>query len=129
MPVRPRKPCAEQGCPELVDPGEKYCQKHKALHPDPVRSGSSRGYNRDWQRISKQYLASHPLCVKCMERGKYTKATVVDHITPHRGNKKLFWDPENWQALCKPCHDRKTGEEDRVVTYAYRERGGGPENL
>jgi 5-methylcytosine-specific restriction protein A len=34
---------------------------------------------------------------------------VVDHIIPHRGDQYLFWDQENWQALCKDCHDRKTG--------------------
>jgi 5-methylcytosine-specific restriction protein A len=38
---------------------------------------------------------------------------VVDHIVPHRGDKKLFWDSSNWQALCdgqtgRGCHDRKT---------------------
>jgi 5-methylcytosine-specific restriction protein A len=25
----------------------------------------------------------------------------------------LFWDEDNWQALCKPCHDRKTAVEGR----------------
>ena len=24
-------------------------------------------------------------------------------------NKQLFWDENNWQPLCKDCHDRKTG--------------------
>jgi 5-methylcytosine-specific restriction protein A len=36
---------------------------------------------------------------------------VVDHIIPHRGNRELFWDTENWQALCTPCHNRKTKQE------------------
>ena len=40
---------------------------------------------------------------------KLTPATVVDHIIPHRGDKRLFWDEKNWQPLCKDCHDRKTG--------------------
>jgi 5-methylcytosine-specific restriction protein A len=44
-----------------------------------------------------------------MAKDKYTMAVVVDHITPHRRNKELFWDKTNWQALCKRCHDRKTG--------------------
>lgn len=65
------------------------------------------------------FLAEHPLCVKCMERGVYTKATVVDHIIPHRGDRLLFWDKSNWQPLCKACHDKKTGEEDRYVVYTY----------
>jgi 5-methylcytosine-specific restriction protein A len=41
-----------------------------------------------------------------------TVATVVDHILPHRGDRVLFWDRSNWQALSKKCHDRKTAEHD-----------------
>ncbi|WP_223866012.1 HNH endonuclease [Salipiger aestuarii] len=42
-------------------------------------------------------------------------ATVVDHIQPHKGDKALFWDRNNWQPICKHCHDRckqlnETGE-------------------
>jgi 5-methylcytosine-specific restriction protein A len=40
-------------------------------------------------------------------------ATVVDHIVPHRGDQRLFWDEANWAALCKPCHDAKTAREGR----------------
>lgn len=32
-------------------------------------------------------------------------AEVVDHIQPHKGDTDLFHDPDNWQALCKQCHD------------------------
>lgn len=36
----------------------------------------------------------------------------MDHKIPHRGDAALFWDPNNWQAMSKPCHDRKTALED-----------------
>ena len=78
-----------------------------------------RGYNRRWQKARKSYLEAHPLCVECAKQGKYIRATVVDHIVPHRGNQKLFWDQNNWQALCKECHDRKTLTEDINPTYTY----------
>jgi 5-methylcytosine-specific restriction protein A len=55
-----------------------------------------------------------------MEEGRYVKATVVDHIKPHRGDQTLFWDRSNWQALCKQHHDEKTGKEDRRMEYTYR---------
>lgn len=119
MPSKPKIPCKHPGCPELVAPGTKYCEKHKALHPEEVRSASSRGYSRAWQKASKAYLTSHPLCVNCVKEGKYTKATVVDHIVPHRGDQTLFWDQNNWQALCKKCHDKKTWTEDKVPEYRY----------
>src|SRR5699024_6785952 len=72
-----------------------------------------------WQKASKAFLQSHPLCAECRKQGRYTKATVVDHIVPHRGDQKLFWDRSNWQPLCKACHDRKTWREDNRPTYTY----------
>jgi hypothetical protein len=58
-------------------------------------------------------LSRNPLCVECERQGRITPATVVDHIIPHKGNLELFWDEDNLQALCKPCHDRKTAKEGR----------------
>jgi len=122
MPNRPKVPCRHPGCAELVQAGQKYCAQHKALHPEEVRSAGSRGYNRSWQKARTAYLAAHPLCVMCQKEGRYTKATVVDHIIPHRGNQRLFWDTDNWQALCKRHHDQKTGNEDSRPEYRYGER-------
>ena len=119
MNMKPKVPCKHPGCPELVPPGNKYCEKHKAMHPEEVRSASGRGYGNQWRKASKQFLEHHPLCVKCREEGKFVKATVVDHIVPHRGDSELFWDRGNWQALCKKCHDRKTRQEDQIPTYHY----------
>jgi len=34
-----------------------------------------------------------------------TALLVADHRIPHRGDPDLFWDPDNLQTLCKPCHD------------------------
>ena len=79
----------------------------------------TRGYNSKWRRESKKFLEIHPLCVRCLEKGIATPATVVDHIIPHRGDQELFWDRSNWQPLCKKCHDRKTMTEDKEVKYSY----------
>ena len=122
MPKKPKTPCLHPGCPELVEPGTKYCEKHKKLHPaEPLRErgANERGYGYAWQKARKAFLAAHPLCVMCQKEGKYVKATVVDHIIPHRGDKKLFWDSSNWQSLCEHHHNLKTGNEDRYVQYEY----------
>ncbi len=75
-----------------------------------MRGGAdARGYDARWRIARKRYLSQHPLCVECLKENKLTPATVVDHIVPHRGDQKLFWDESNWQPLCKDCHDRKTG--------------------
>ncbi|WP_083509382.1 HNH endonuclease signature motif containing protein [Hyphomicrobium sulfonivorans] len=62
-------------------------------------------YGSRWQRERLRYLAKHPLCVRCQDRGRLVPATVVDHVRPHRGDLQLFWSPTNRQALCKACHD------------------------
>ena len=119
MPRRPNTPCQHPGCPCLVPYGSKYCEKHRPLHPEEARPAAGRGYGSRWQKASRRYLAANPLCAQCMKEGRYVRATVVDHIVPHRGDQKLFWDENNWQALCKRCHDRKTGREDSRPEYRY----------
>nr|WP_211224439.1 HNH endonuclease signature motif containing protein [Eremococcus coleocola] len=52
------------------------------------------------------------MCEECKKHGRTTVATVVDHIVPHKGNKKLFWDSNNHQSLCESCHNRKTASKD-----------------
>ena len=122
MPKKPKVPCKHPGCPELVEAGTRYCEKHKTLHPEEVRSANTRGYGRAWQKARKHYLETHPLCAECLSEGRYTKATVVDHITPHRGDPRLFWDTGNWQALCEHHHNVKTGNEDSRPTYRYKRK-------
>jgi 5-methylcytosine-specific restriction protein A len=41
----------------------------------------------------------------CKGQGVVEQATVIDHIQPHQGNQRLFWDQSNWQPLCKLHHD------------------------
>lgn len=36
----------------------------------------------------------------------------MDHIQPHRGDLDLFWGRDNWQALCRSCHDRRKSREE-----------------
>ena len=109
MPKHPKRPCRYPGCPNLCESGT-YCPEHSAESPDRLRgSATERGYDAKWRRARKRFLRSHPLCANCLSQGVLTPATVVDHIVPHRGDHRLFWDEQNWQPLCKACHDRKTG--------------------
>lgn len=87
------------------------CKTFKQSHPSPEIRGSSfdRGYDAKWQRNRKYFLRDNPLCVDCLKEGRTTPATDVDHIKPHRGNKELFDDVDNWQALCGFHHKQKTG--------------------
>ncbi len=68
-------------------------------------SGKAR-LRRPWQRAAKEFLAEpeNQVCKLC----GCAIATQVDHIIPHRGDPKLFWDRNNCQGACRPCHSRKT---------------------
>lgn len=96
--------------------GTGRCPAHKAIERkqfDRERgSAHERGYTSAWQRARLGWLRNHPLCVQCERVGTVEVATVVDHIVPHRGDKALFWDSNNWQSLCKLHHDSKTARED-----------------
>lgn len=117
MPLKPRHECYRVNCHELTR--ETYCpghtsdkkqQSHERNKRYDTKRGTAaqRGYGGRWQRARETYLRSHPLCVECKTNSFITPSTTVDHIVPHRGDIKLFWDTNNWQALCKMHHDKKT---------------------
>lgn len=74
------------------------------------RTAHERGYGHKWRVQAKRFLDAHPLCVICAKHSRTTAANTVDHIKPHKGDEKLFWDVDNWQALCKHCHDSEKQE-------------------
>jgi 5-methylcytosine-specific restriction protein A len=61
-----------------------------------------------WRTLRAAILRRDPVCVACNRN----PANECDHITPHKGDARLFWNPANLQGLCKPCHSRKTATED-----------------
>lgn len=81
----------------------------KPLAPSRPNAGD-RGYGHRWRIARAIFLANNPLCRECEKANRLTAAIVVDHVLPHRGNELLFWDEDNWQPLCKRCHDSKTGK-------------------
>ena len=118
MALKPMKPCAAPACGDLVR-GVRYCPKHEHLikvvtrqHDERRESSTQRGYSYKWQQARKGFLAKHPLCAECERQGRIAAATDLDHIIPHKGDKDAFWTRSNWQALCHPCHSRKTATED-----------------
>lgn len=79
--------------------------------PWPTTSRHSRGYGRAWDKLRKAILARDKhLCQPCLRKGKATPATAVDHKTPKA--KGGTDDPSNLQAICTPCHDAKTAQEN-----------------
>lgn len=110
------RPCRHAGCRELTREG--WCPKHRPKHQRRDSAAWHDLYRLDaWtKQLRPAQLAAQPFC-QCQdcdslrERGKPARATVVDHIRPHRGELSLFLDPGNLQSMCKRCHDKKTMRE------------------
>lgn len=109
----------------------------KTVEPGSWRAvdatSTSRGYGYAWQQARAGFLAKHPFCVRCLaEAGVDVQgraevilacaerhiavpwASVVDHRIPHRGNKQLFWDRDNWDPLCTRHHAQDKQREERA---------------
>lgn len=106
-------------CGKLIDIELRMCadcersnKKRKQAYEKQRGSSTERGYDAPWRRYRTAFLREHPLCEICLKEDRVTASTVVDHIIPHKGDKKLFWNPKNHQAVCIPCHNRKTASED-----------------
>lgn len=109
--------CGFPGCQKLAQ--GYYCPEHRALADRRKAEGGKklfRGTQRKasaqwhslyssarWRAMRSRFLAGHPVCVQCGAR-----ATVADHIVPHRGDVSLFYNEANLQALCARCHSAKT---------------------
>lgn len=112
MALKPLRPCRHPGCSALTREG--YCPKHKPAKAPRRASAEYHGWYSlpIWtDDLRPAQLLREPFCRECAARGVRTRATVVDHIVPHRGEWAMFTDRGNLQSLCKICHDRKTARE------------------
>ncbi len=75
-----------------------------------------------WRDLRAAQLLRQPLCEVCLakEPVKLKAADVVHHADPHQGVWEKFFDPENLQSVCKPCHD---GEIQRGERAGWSDRG------
>jgi 5-methylcytosine-specific restriction enzyme A len=81
--------------------GEKPAQAGRKEEADGFYQSAA------WKKVRRVYIKNNPLCASCYLP---TPASVVDHITPIRlGGDKLNFS--NLQALCVPCHAKKSGSE------------------
>ncbi|WP_311267467.1 HNH endonuclease signature motif containing protein [Sphingobium sp. WCS2017Hpa-17] len=105
MPSRPpslkQKPCAKA-----------WASTRKSRH--------ERGYGREHDIMRAIVLREEPLCRPCLARGRTTPSTIADHIKPL--SEGGTGERDNYQGICKPCHDAKTAEEAARARGAKRPR-------
>ena len=53
-------------------------------------------------------------CICLSGRPTHPRAATIDHLTPHKGDEALFYDPENLWLVCKQCHDGPCAEIERL---------------
>src|SRR5262245_43177049 len=98
--------CTQPGCSQLVSRGR--CVRHAVQQEHARPDYAVRRWYRTvrWSRLRLIVLG---LCAyTCASCGHVQAQLEIDHIRPHHGNRSLFWNPQNLQALCPPCHTRKT---------------------
>lgn len=101
--------CSEPGCGVLVSTGrcETHAPRARLTRIDYAKV--HRWYvSTRWQRLRLDVLQAEPFCRSCRDRGVKRLTIDVDHIRKHDGDPVLFWNRDNLQGLCKPCHTVKT---------------------
>lgn len=65
-------------------------------------------YGHQWEKYRAEFLEQNPFCYMCD-----SKAMIVDHLRPHKGDFSLFWKEDNYVQMCKSHHDTGTNLFDR----------------
>lgn len=122
MPRKPPHACNRVGCSNTTHTrfcdacGPKQAAKGRAHRERELEGNSLRAkrlyrQKMTWRQMRARHVKRQPFCVECAKAGIRKPVDEVDHIVPHRGNTRLFFDPNNLQSLCKPHHSAKTALE------------------
>ena len=87
--------------------GEREQAKHRDDQPWRRWYKTTRWRRLRWLILVRDLFT----CQMCHKIEGDTSQLVADHKTPHRGDASLFWDEDNLQCVCKPCHD---GDKQRM---------------
>lgn len=128
MPSKPKKPCLQPGCSEIVASGrcDKHARQTRKATPRATVGGSA--YGRDWPRIRASYIYRHPWCVVCGLAAKVADHFPLSFVKLKAANVSDPHSDHRLRALCLSCHSRETGvnqpggvvAERRIETEADR---------
>lgn len=122
MPSAPKRPRLQTLKPRLQELPPRIptlkASKRTGRDSDPRRTIALN--TSAWQRLRASVLAREPLCRHCVQAGKVTPATDVDHISGDPSDNRL----EALQPLCHACHSRKTAaDHGKRVVHGCDEQG------
>ena len=105
--MRPQRTCSEPGCPNVTTTSRCPAHTRPAYATATRYHGDAIYQTARWKRESLAFRKRNPDCAICGQ-----PAQSVDHIDPRAD----FWEQDNWQALCWPCHRRKTAAQGKRYT-------------
>ena len=131
MTVRPPRPCAQPGCPELVRGANPRCPEHAQERREPYDAAARKRdparyrYYRSpaWKALRKRKVKRSPLCERCELRGRIVRAEEVHHKDGDWRNPA----DANLVSLCATCHRSEGGKEAqrrRATSGSGRGRDG-----
>lgn len=65
-----------------------------------------------WQALRRAQLRAQPLCIMCLKAGRFTPATVCDHVDPKAKTPATFFNGP-FQSLCAPHHNSAKQREEK----------------
>lgn len=98
---------------------------------DPIQFEADRlRKTQRWVRLRAWFLRGHPSCAQGAAAGRTEAARDVDHVVPMRallaaGDAERAFDPAHLQALCEPCHARKSAAERSARRTVVRDGPAG----
>ena len=120
--------CQYSGCNEMAEPGHTYCkthlvesqkkhqewlENHNKKKPFENAARTNNYNNSEWRYLRMEVLKRDGYqCCQCgITANESGFPLEIHHIIPPKGNKELFYNPDNCVTLCKFCHARVTQEE------------------
>lgn len=71
---------------------------------------------KHWDRLRTQALVRDAYQCQSCHRCEHKSRLHAHHVTPHRGDRILFFDLGNLRTLCELCHNT---EAKQIETYGY----------
>ena len=72
-----------------------------------------------WRKKRTTQLSTQPLCQCCLQSGRISQASHVDHVFAWKSIGKDAFYNNLFQSLCPECHSHKTALEQQGIYRCY----------